>query len=156
MNTTARISGRHPVNIGHLVMGLALLGILGVWALVQSDTVTGDDVHWLLPIPWVVAGAVGLTVTAVTGSRRYAARQVGWVGPPVPEPVTEEPLEEPRLEEAGSDEADSEELGSEEPPGNDPVVEETAPITPQAGPRPEADDQPQHQPQTQTDPEEKP
>jgi hypothetical protein len=93
MSTThdERPSGRHPVNIGHLVMGLALLGIVGIWALVQSDTVTGDDIRWLLPIPWVVAGAVGLTVTAVTGSRRYAVRQVGWVGDEPPETDTPNP-----------------------------------------------------------------
>jgi hypothetical protein len=77
-----RPSGRHPVNIGHLVMGIAFLGIVGVWALVQSDTVTGDDIRWLMPIPWVVAGVVGLAATAVTGSRRYAVRQTGWVGSP--------------------------------------------------------------------------
>ena len=75
-----RVSGRHPVNIGHLVMGLALLGIVGIWALVQADVVTGDDVRWLMPIPWVVAGIVGLVATAITGSRRYAVRQSGWVG----------------------------------------------------------------------------
>ena len=75
-----RVSGRHPVNIGHLVMGLALLGIVGIWALVQTDTVTGDDVRWLMPIPWVVAGVVGLVATAITGGRRYAVRQTGWVG----------------------------------------------------------------------------
>ena len=86
--THDRPSGRHPVNIGHLVMGLALLGIVGVWALVQTDTVPGDDIRWLLPIPWVVAGAAGLAVTAVSGSRRYAVRQVGWVGEPArPGPV---------------------------------------------------------------------
>ena len=90
-----RVSGRHPVNIGHLVMGLALLGIVGIWALVQGDVVTGDDVRWLMPIPWVVAGIVGLAATAVTGSRRYALRQTGWVGeqPEQPEqPVA--PVEE--------------------------------------------------------------
>jgi hypothetical protein len=102
MSTThdQRPSGRHPVNIGHLVMGLALLGIVGIWALVQTDTVTGDDIRWLLPIPWVVAGAVGLAVTAVTGSRRYAVRQVGWVGdqPPEasePDPTTDLPTDVP-------------------------------------------------------------
>ena len=89
MNRTEN-SGRHQVSIGHLVMGLALLGILGIWGLVESDTVTGDDIRWLLPIPWVLAGAVGLVVSAVTGSRRRAVRQVGWVGdrpalPPDPE-----------------------------------------------------------------------
>ena len=75
-----RPSGWHQVNIGHLVMGVALLGIVGVWALVQGDVVDGNDVRWLLPIPWVVAGVVGLVATAVTGPRRYAVRQTGWVG----------------------------------------------------------------------------
>ena len=61
-------------------MGLAFLGIVGVWALIQTDTVTGDDIRWLMPIPWVLAGVVGLAATAITGSRRYAVRQTGWVG----------------------------------------------------------------------------
>ncbi len=84
-----RPSGRHPVSIGHLVMGLAFTGILAIWAVVQTDTVTGDDVRWLLPIPWVVAGLAGLIATAVTGSRRHAVRQTGWAG----EPVSTEPGE---------------------------------------------------------------
>ena len=82
----ARPSGRHQLNIGHLVMGIALLGILGIWALVQSDTVNGDDIRWLMPIPWVLAGAAGLVATAITGGRRYAVRQTGWVGEPEPDP----------------------------------------------------------------------
>lgn len=99
-----RTSGRHQVNIGHLVMGIALLGILGVWALIQTDTVTGDDIRWLMPIPWVFAGVVGLAVTAVTGSRRYAVRQTGWVGAPSDQtyqpgepafPQTAEPHDDP-------------------------------------------------------------
>ena len=81
MDTTSdRPSGRHQISIGHLVMGLAFLGIVGVWALIQTDTVTGDDIRWLMPIPWVLAGVVGLAATAITGSRRYAVRQTGWVG----------------------------------------------------------------------------
>jgi hypothetical protein len=90
-------SGRHQVSIGHLVMGLVFLGIVAIWALVETDTVTGDDVHWLLPIPWVVAGAVGLAVTAVTGSRRYAVRQVGWAGEgpePGPHETPDDPIDE--------------------------------------------------------------
>jgi hypothetical protein len=82
VNNDNRASGRHQVSIGHLVMGIAFLFIVGIWALVQTDTVTGDDVRWLLPIPWVVAGVVGLVATAITGPRRYAVRQTGWVGPP--------------------------------------------------------------------------
>ena len=75
-----RPSGRHQLSIGHLVMGLAFLGIVGVWGLIQTDTVTGDDIRWLMPIPWVLAGVVGLAATAITGSRRYAVRHTGWVG----------------------------------------------------------------------------
>ena len=103
-----RVSGRHPVNIGHLVMGLALLGIVGIWALVQGDVVTGDDVRWLMPIPWVVAGIVGLVATAITGSRRYAVRQSGWVGetPEAPE-TPAAPVEETAPLNVGSDEETS-------------------------------------------------
>ena len=88
VHDTDRISGWHRISIGHLVMGLALLGIVGVWALVQTDTVTGDDIRWLLPIPWVFAGIVGLAATAITGQRRYAVRQTGWVGD---QPATDDP-----------------------------------------------------------------
>jgi len=62
--------GAHPVNIGHLVMGLVFLTFVGAWALIQTDVVTGDDVHWLLPLPWVVGGAVGLLVAVLGGVRR--------------------------------------------------------------------------------------
>jgi hypothetical protein len=97
-----RPSGRHQVNIGHLVMGIAFLGIVGVWALVQTDTVTGDDIRWLLPIPWVVAGLVGLTATAITGPRRHAVRQTGWAGGEPP-PVEATPFESTTFESTTAD-----------------------------------------------------
>ena len=64
-------TGRHPVNIGHLVMGVALLGLAVIWALIESDTASASDLRWLLPMPWVAAGAVGLVATAprLRGSR---------------------------------------------------------------------------------------
>lgn len=62
-------SGRHPVNVAHLVMGLAFLGLAGAWALLQSDVVSGDDVRWLLPLPCLIAGAAGLAAVAVKGVR---------------------------------------------------------------------------------------
>ena len=71
---SARPSGRHPVNVGHLVMGLALLGLAGVWALVQGDVVAGDDIRWLLPVPWVLAGIAGLAAIAFGGARRHSVR----------------------------------------------------------------------------------
>lgn len=83
-----RRSGRHPVNVGHLVMGIAFLGLVGVWALIQGDVVGGGDVRWLLPVPWVLAGLAGLLAIGISGSNRWSTRQTGWVGagePPAPQ-----------------------------------------------------------------------
>ena len=44
MNETE--SGRHPVSVGHLVMGIAFLGLVGIWALVQSGVVHNGDIRW--------------------------------------------------------------------------------------------------------------
>lgn len=67
-------AGSHPVNIGQLVMGLAFLGLVGIWALWAGEVVDEDDLHWLLPVPWVVAGAAGLLATTLNG----AARRERW------------------------------------------------------------------------------
>ena len=64
-------SGLHPVNVGHLVMGIAFAGMVLVWALIQGDVVETDQLSWLLPIPWLAAGAAGLAATAWP-SRRHA------------------------------------------------------------------------------------
>jgi hypothetical protein len=77
----SRESGRHPINIGHLVMGIAFVGLVGVWALIQGDVVDGRDIRWLLPVPWVLAGIAGLLATTLTGRDRWATRQTGWVAP---------------------------------------------------------------------------
>jgi hypothetical protein len=93
MSTTAietqKQSGRHPVNVGHLVMGIAFLAIVGVWALIQTDVVGGSDVRWLLPVPWVLAGLGGLLALALTGSRRWTTRQTGWVDAPASDQTDE-------------------------------------------------------------------
>jgi hypothetical protein len=74
-------SGRHPVNIGHLVMGIAFVGLALVWSLHQSDVTDNESLRWLLPVPWVLAGAIGLAVTAFTSARKHTTRQTGWVTP---------------------------------------------------------------------------
>ena len=87
-----RESGRHLVNVGHLVMGIALLGLFTTWALIVGDVVEDEDVRWLLPMPWVLAGAAGLAALAVSGHRGRETRQTGWVTPPAPD-ATAEPVE---------------------------------------------------------------
>ena len=77
---TERRSGRHPVNVAHLVMGIAFLGLTGVWALIQGDVVGDGDVRWLMPVPWVLAGLAGLLAVGLSGNRRWSTRQTGWVG----------------------------------------------------------------------------
>ena len=66
-------SGLHPVNIGHLVMGVAFAGMVLVWALVQGDVVDTSELRWLLPIPWLAAGAAGLAATVWPGRRQSSA-----------------------------------------------------------------------------------
>jgi hypothetical protein len=63
-NGPAFRSGVHPVNVLHLVMGVAFLGIAVIWALVETDTAGASDLRWLLPIPWVAAGVAGLVAAA--------------------------------------------------------------------------------------------
>ena len=134
MDTTSdRPGGWHQVSIGHLVMGIAFLGIVGVWALIQSDTVTGDDIRWLMPIPWVVAGVVGLAATAITGPRRHAVRQTGWAGT-VPEQgwvgATPDQAEEPLQPEQAEQLVPSEE--PERPTADLPKYPESTPEPPEA------------------------
>ncbi|MFC5176004.1 hypothetical protein [Nocardioides taihuensis] len=76
---TSATGGRHPVNVGHLVMGIAFLGLVGIWALVQSDVVGSDDLRWLLPVPWVLAGLAGLLATTLSSRSKYETRVTGWV-----------------------------------------------------------------------------
>ena len=76
-STTA--SGWHPVNIAHLVLGTALLGLFTVWALISSDTVDLEDAHWLLPLPWLVAGVLGLGATVLRNVGRRPGKMSGWI-----------------------------------------------------------------------------
>lgn len=73
-----RAGGRHPVNIGHLVMGVAFLGLTVVWALVVSDTVTIEDNGWILGLPWLVAGAAGLLATVLRRRDPHADPDHDW------------------------------------------------------------------------------
>ncbi len=79
---TGRERGFHAAHVGHLVMGLAFLGLVAIWAAVQGDWVATDDVRWLLPLPWVFAGAAGLIAAVVSGRRRaHPETTVGYSAP---------------------------------------------------------------------------
>ncbi len=79
---TGRERGFHSAHVGHLVMGLAFLGLVAIWVAVQSDWVATNDVRWLLPLPWVFAGAAGLIAAVVSGRRRATPETaVGYSGP---------------------------------------------------------------------------
>ena len=108
----AHQSGRHPINVGHLVLGVAFLGVTVVWALVASDTVNGSDIRWLMPIPWVSAGIAGVLATVLTSGRRWGQSQTGWVGDP--SPATPEPDPEPTEEIAVDPTEDTTETTPEE------------------------------------------
>lgn len=66
-----RRSGWHPVNTGHLVMGVAFSGLVVVWALVKGDVVDLADNGWVMGLPWLAAGAVGLLATVLRGPRDH-------------------------------------------------------------------------------------
>ncbi len=75
-----RESGRHPVNVGHLVMGIAFLGLTVVWTLVvAADVVDLAHTRWLLPLPWLVAGVVGLVATVLRNLGRRPGKMSGWI-----------------------------------------------------------------------------
>jgi hypothetical protein len=69
-STGAANIGRHPVNISHLVMGLAFAGLVVIWALIVGDVIDTDHVGPLLGLPWVFAGAIGLLAAFLAGRQR--------------------------------------------------------------------------------------
>lgn len=68
VSMTAPDSGRQ-INLSQLVMAVAFLAMVAIWGLLTTDTVSVKDLRWLLPIPFLSAGAVGL-VASLTDVRR--------------------------------------------------------------------------------------
>lgn len=62
---------RHPLNVTHLVMGVAFLALAAVWALLTADLIEADDLPWVLPLPWILAGLGGLLAVTLR-QRRHA------------------------------------------------------------------------------------
>lgn len=104
--------GRHPVNIGHLVMGMAFLGLLVVWTIVQADVIDNEDIRWLLPVPWVLAGAAGLVASVLAGRRQARPQHqvTGWVPAAANDPVEDDPVAEDPADDPAGDPADDQRL----------------------------------------------
>ena len=73
--SAAPSGARHPVSIGHLVVGVALLGLGVVWALVAGNAVESKDIRFLLPAPWIIAGVAGLVALIASDRRALAAQR---------------------------------------------------------------------------------
>jgi hypothetical protein len=71
-------SGRHPVNLTHLILGIAFLGFAGIWAAIAGEVVPTEDLRWLLPVPWLLAGSAGLVAIALS-RLRHSHRDIGLV-----------------------------------------------------------------------------
>lgn len=93
-------SGRHPVSVGHLVMGVAFVGLAAVWLLFESQVVLTDSLRWFLPLPWLAAGVAGLLAVALTGRRSTNEAEGAYAAAPAytePEPLWAEPENEDDL-----------------------------------------------------------
>ena len=66
-------------------MGTAFVGLFVVWALVEMDAVDLAETGWMLPLPWLVAGVVGLAATVLRNVGRRApgvsrpGKMSGWI-----------------------------------------------------------------------------
>ncbi len=73
IDTGADTRGFHRLGTAHLVMGIVFLSLAALWALLTSGVVGSDDLRWLLPLPFVLAGAAGLVALGLSARREGAA-----------------------------------------------------------------------------------
>ena len=62
----------HPLNVSHLVIGLVLLGVSGLWTADHAGWINNENNNYVLPVMLVTVGVVGLIAFAFRGvsSRR--------------------------------------------------------------------------------------
>ncbi len=71
--SSASSTGRHPVETGYLVMGIAFLSFTAVWGGYQLGWWDSHSMRFLMPVPWVLGGAIGLIALAISSRRRTEA-----------------------------------------------------------------------------------
>lgn len=85
-------TGFHPVNLTHLVAGLVFLCFAGIWVALAAGWMPVDDLRWALPVPWLLAGSVGLLAAIWSQRRRERVpRRDGDVGMVGDHPVDPRP-----------------------------------------------------------------
>ena len=57
----------HPLNVSHLVIGLVLLGVSGLWTADHAGWIHDDANNYVLPVMLVAAGVIGLIAFAFRG-----------------------------------------------------------------------------------------
>ncbi len=70
LSPAVRENGRHPVNIGHLVMGILFAGLVGAYLMYASNELDVDGLKWAIPVIFIVGGAVGLLAAVMASLRR--------------------------------------------------------------------------------------
>ncbi len=58
------------VKIPHLIFGLLLLGVAGVWALVVTEVITEDRLPMIVPALLIGAGVIGLAASLASSRNR--------------------------------------------------------------------------------------
>lgn len=76
VGTTSR-GGRHPVNLTHLIMGVAFAAFALIWVAVTAEWLPVDDLRWVLPLPWLLAGSAGLLAATLGGRRSERGPEPG-------------------------------------------------------------------------------
>jgi len=61
-------AGRHPLNVGSLVLGLVFCGIAFIWLLHAVGALRAPDLQWLLPCLLVGVGVLGILVSVLRGN----------------------------------------------------------------------------------------
>jgi hypothetical protein len=68
----------HSVKVPHLVFGLLVLGVAGIWALGASDAISGESLAVLGPGVLIVAGVIGLAASLANGRNRRRSAAAGY------------------------------------------------------------------------------
>jgi len=76
---------RRPIKVAHLVFGSFFLGVVLLWALTESDTITWQGTSYLVPVTLLIAGGIGLAASILgsTSERRRRRQATSYEAAPM-------------------------------------------------------------------------